>query len=460
MAKIELSERAAGALKELVTSKNCDAKALAAVEAIVTSGSDFDCHKINAFRLAKAAPVERREMLKALLYATRLGIFDLNWDIHCPSCHGIPDYKKHLMGLQNVAHCALCDIDWDLDIEEQIEVTFTVNPNIRKIEYKDCSQREDFKSKMEYLDDILAREGREFAAAACVYPNETKVVGGEFAPGRYVYYMPSHAELGGVIDVSAEKSPETQNFRLEASSKGEMSVKKLSAKSGRIDFTVASSYPTMNGFLVSPVAARNNWVSAAFVTAQQDFRDLFAGEFLSVDTSFAVKNITLMFTDIKGSTSLYEAIGDSGAFSAVKEHFAVMSDIVARNEGGIVKTIGDAVMASFPVNAEAVRAACEIQKFFASGKFRSGDIRVKIGLHRGPAIAVTSNRSLDFFGRSVNIAARVQGQSRANEVLFTEQVAGDPLVEKYFSDNNISLGERTVSLKGIEKPLVVYSAAF
>jgi class 3 adenylate cyclase/DNA-directed RNA polymerase subunit N (RpoN/RPB10) len=342
------AEKTSGLLDELKSSKYCCEKAFAAIKNIIETGGDFDCYKINAFRIAETAGVGRSEMLRAFLFATKIGIFDLNWDIHCPSCRGIPEYHKHLMGLKNTAHCDLCAIDWDLDIEEQLEVTFTVTSN----------------------------------------------------------------------------------------------------------------YPYMNGFLVTPVAPRNNWVSAAFVTSQQDFRDLFSGEFLSPGLSFAVKNMTLMFTDITGSTALYEAIGDAGAYSAVNDHFGVMIQIIKKYEGGIVKTIGDAVMAFFPVNAAAVRATCEIQRMFSSGAVRDGGIKVKIGLHRGPAIAVTSNRNLDFFGRSVNIAARVQSKSIENEVLLTDPVKSDPGVERYFIENKLKPERREVTLKGIKEPIEVYALKF
>ena len=448
-------------LDELKSSKYCCKKAFSAIKNIIETGGDFDCYKINAFRIAETAGVGRPEMLRAFLFATKLGLFDLNWDIHCPSCRGIPEYHKHLMGLKNTAHCDLCAIDWNLDLEEQLEATFTVNPNIRKIEYLDWTERADFQSKMEFLDDILTRENRKFTVGECVFPDKPLEASGDFSPGLYYYYMPAHVEMGGYIEVSETPSPKgEEKFNITVSREGEMLEKKLSAGAGKINFRVTSNYPYMNGFLVTPVAPRTNWVSAAFVTAQQDFRDLFSGEFLAPGLSFAVKNVTLMFTDITGSTALYEAIGDAGAYSAVHDHFGVMIEIIRKYEGGIVKTIGDAVMASFPVNANAVRAACDIQRMFSSGAVRSGEIKVKIGLHRGPAIAVTSNRNLDFFGRSVNIAARVQGKSIENEVLLTGPVKSDPAVEQYFIDNKLIPEKREVALKGIKEPIEVYAIKF
>ncbi|HNY10662.1 MAG TPA: DUF5939 domain-containing protein [Candidatus Wallbacteria bacterium] len=456
----KLSAKAVSLIDALETSRHCEVAAVSAIKKILASEKDFDCYKINAFRVAFDAGVENSDMLRAFLYATKLGLFDLNWDIHCPSCHGIPDYHKHLMGLKKTAHCDLCAINWDLDFEEQVEVTFTVNPDIRKIEYADWSARHDFASKMQFLDDILNRENRDFTIGACVYKNDTKTFSADFEHGRYIYYMPSHMELGGFLEVSQAPSQGEQNFNLAISASGRFDIQRIKAFSGRINFIVTSDYPDMNGFLVKPVAPRNNWVSAAYVTSQQEFRDLFSTEFLSPDTSFAIKNTTFMFTDIKGSTELYEEIGDSAAFAAVKEHFKVLIDIIRKYEGGVVKTIGDAVMAAFPVNSNAVVAACEIQSLFSSCVFRKGEIKVKIGLHRGGAITVTSNKSLDYFGRTVNIAARVQGKSDANEVLMTESVINDQAVRHYFSVHNFTAHEHEVTLKGIDKPIMVFSINF
>src|SRR3546814_18039453 len=73
-----------------------------------------------------------------------------------------------------------------------------------------------------------------------------------------------------------------------------------------------------------------------------------------------IAQVTLMFTDLKGSTALYERIGDARAYRLVREHFAFLGEIVREQEGAIVKTVGDAVMAAFPDPAAAVRAALAV----------------------------------------------------------------------------------------------------
>ncbi|MBW7877113.1 MAG: adenylate/guanylate cyclase domain-containing protein [Candidatus Cloacimonetes bacterium] len=444
-------------LLELQGSK-CSPAVTEVIRNLIVNGSDFDCYKINVFRVAEENQLSKAETIQGFLYAARLGIMDLSWDIHCASCKGIPEYHKHLMGLQNKAHCNLCSVDWDLSFEEQVEVSFTVNPDIRQIKYPDWSER-DFDGKMQFLDDILSREKRNFTVGTCIFEGKTTVVRGEFTPGEYYFYAPGFLEDAGKVFVSEEKTTELQTVALTYDKNLKTDTKTLHLKSGQVEFHVTAAIEGMCGFLILPQKPVHNFVSAAYISGLQDFKDLFAGEFLREDVSFAIKSITIMFTDIKGSTAMYEKLGDSQAYALVQKHFDIMTEVIQKHNGGIVKTIGDAVMASFSVNSDAVKAAVKLQKMFweLSQSEALRGVLVKIGLHRGPVIAVTSNRSLDYFGRTANIAARVQSKANEDEVLISDSVYSDPAVHDYIQAQGYHIESRQELFKGIEGQFLVYS---
>jgi class 3 adenylate cyclase len=140
----------------------------------------------------------------------------------------------------------------------------------------------------------------------------------------------------------------------------------------------------------------------------------------------------VIFTDLKGSTALYEQIGDLKAFSLVQQHFERLLQVTVANNGAVIKTIGDAVMAAFEKSSDAVRAAIamrkEIERF--NQLRQKQDIVLKVGIHRGPSIAVTLNERLDYFGRTVNIAARVQNRANGDEICLSEDVRDAPGVEE------------------------------
>ncbi len=188
----------------------------------------------------------------------------------------------------------------------------------------------------------------------------------------------------------------------------------------------------------------------------QAFRDLFRSEVIKAREGIGVKDITLLFTDLKGSTALYDRIGDLNAFALVQRHFDLLQDVVTRHNGAIIKTIGDAVMATFLEPADAVAAALsmrnEIDAF--NGKQADRALILKIGIHKGAAIAVTLNERLDYFGQTVNIAARVQQLADAEEIFVSEDVYSAEGVHALLTSREVV--SSVFKPKGVQQDLRVF----
>jgi class 3 adenylate cyclase len=172
---------------------------------------------------------------------------------------------------------------------------------------------------------------------------------------------------------------------------------------------------------------------------------MFSDEVLRPGDEVAIGTVTLMFTDLKGSTALYDRVGDAHAFHMVREHFAVLAKAVREHDGAIVKTIGDAVMAAFADPAQAVRAALAIQSRPPEG------LAIKLGLHSGPCVAVTLNGRLDYFGSTVNLAARLESLSRGGDIVLSDRLASDPAVSAVISSLHSSV--ESAELKGFGVPV-------
>jgi class 3 adenylate cyclase len=160
----------------------------------------------------------------------------------------------------------------------------------------------------------------------------------------------------------------------------------------------------------------------------QVFRDIYGTDTIDVEQRLKITSLTFLFTDLKGSTELYERVGDLVAFDLVRAHFRVLNEIVAAEAGAVVKTIGDAVMATFPTPNRAVAAALrmrEAMRDLNDGRSRE-DLLLKIGIHEGPCLAVVLNDRQDYFGSTVNIAARVQALADSRAILTTRSVVADP----------------------------------
>jgi class 3 adenylate cyclase len=205
----------------------------------------------------------------------------------------------------------------------------------------------------------------------------------------------------------------------------------------------------------TPMLALRPSLSGKKLLTTQTFRDLFRSEVINTDETLSIKDITFLFTDLKGSTAMYEQIGDAKAYFLVRQHFDALSRVIRDRHGAIVKTIGDAVMAVFDNPVEATSAALEM--IDALNEFNhtiSQELILKVGIHRGHSMAVTDNERIDYFGQSVNIAARVQALAGANEVCITADVYTSPGVSDALEAHHVVLDE--VLVKGVSERLHVY----
>lgn len=184
----------------------------------------------------------------------------------------------------------------------------------------------------------------------------------------------------------------------------------------------------------------------------QTFRELFRAEMLGPESGVHIKNLAILFTDLQASTALYDRVGDLKALELVRRHFELLTEVVRSERGSIVKTIGDAVMAVFGEADRAVAAAARMHAAVAS---LSEEIALKIGVHAGSCVAIRSNDMLDYFGRTVNVAARVQGVAGGGETVVTEAVWAGPGVRDAAGRYGMKPETGTIRLKGVSDPVGV-----
>ena len=189
----------------------------------------------------------------------------------------------------------------------------------------------------------------------------------------------------------------------------------------------------------------------------QTFRSLFKIQNLVTGLKLNVRSLTILFTDLKDSTALYGNIGDVTAYNLIQEHFKVLTGSVKKYSGAIIKTMGDAIMATFSEPADGMRAAFDMITSIRTIKETYGrELGLKIGIHEGPALAINNNGSLDYFGQNVNIAARIQGLAEAGEIWFSDSLFEKSSVKEILSDNNYKVETFITALKGLGQKTRVY----
>jgi class 3 adenylate cyclase len=415
---------------------------VARLVSLVRDGGDRSLLRIRPFSLAKSWGEDRLAVLRLCLQAARAGLLVLSWDVVCPHCRGPTSRTEQLDKVRSAAHCASCVVDFEADFSRAIELTFRPSPLLRAVESGDYC------------------------------------VGG---PGNTPHIVAQRRVAPGATD-RLELALPAGGHRLRGM--GIAGVAHVSVRpGGAAEVTLSTDAEGVCEFEVDPhctlvlrnanadreavfVVERADWLedaaTAAEVTALQGFRDLFSREALSPGERLEVGRLAFLFTDLKDSTALYSRVGDASAFAAVRAHFAVLLEAVARNRGAVVKTIGDAVMAVFMDPADAVRTAAEALEGIAALRTSGSDgpLTVKLGVHAGPCLAVTLNERLDYFGTTVNLAARVQGEAVGGDLVLTRAMLEDPPVAELVRSSGASAESFTAALKGISGPVELVRLRF
>ncbi|WP_422121888.1 adenylate/guanylate cyclase domain-containing protein [Planococcus sp. X10-3] len=395
----------------------------------IAERSDHDVAHMEPVRMAEEWQVDTDEVLRLLLYATKSGILNLSWNMICPNCRVSKSEQNSLSGVTREFHCDLCGINYDASFDQFVELNFSVHSSIRKA-YAEvyCVGGPMITPHVKAQKVILRGESMRFPVPVQAEQLRLRVLQAN-----------DQVPLEGVSD-AAEAS-------ITYSDAG-WSEERVSPAS---EIIVHNSSNQDILVVLEQAAWSQNTITAAKVTAMQEFRDLFSSEVLSPDQQIGIDHVTILFTDLQGSTSLYETVGDANAYGQVNKHFDFLTKWIGNNRGSVVKTIGDAVMAVFHLPEDGLRAALEIQQNLVEfNKDKRDPIILKVGLHSGPAIAVTSNDRLDYFGRTVNLAARIQGEGTGGDIVFSRDYLDQPKLRALVEQNGAQMEAFPAKLKGIE----------
>jgi class 3 adenylate cyclase len=457
-----------------VLKQTADPAVADAIWNLIEKGQDRDLNRINLLDFSRKTGLDEEKVISGFLHASRLGMFDLGWNVLCPGCGGVLDAHDTLKSLRpDDYNCALCAAGYEASVDERVEVAFTVSPRVRRIGAHDPHTlplweyyRQMFwSSGIDLNEETFDRLTQEVTLEAIELPPDEKAVISLQLPKQFVIVFEPVTHAAHFIDVQGEPTKERQQLS--------MVFNKVHAPTGttvmrpgplRLTLENQSGVRVLPGVWIAGDALhemlgkRKPILTAKRVLSNQTFRDLYKADNLSMDQRLKITSLTFLFTDLKGSTALYERVGDLAAFDLVRAHFRALLEIIASEKGAVVKTIGDAVMATFVRPEHALSAGLRMRAAMKDLNAQRGteDLIVKIGLHEGPCLAVMLNERQDYFGQTVNIAARVQSLSTNQEMHITQPVIGAPEVAALIAREAIKPIRKEAALRGIADKMVVY----
>ncbi|PJZ77920.1 adenylate/guanylate cyclase domain-containing protein [Leptospira neocaledonica] len=404
----------------------------------ILDADESDLYRIRIKSLSKAWKIPEKDLLLVFLHGCRLGLFTMSWDVVCPHCRGVRTEAQHLGDLPTKDTCEVCEIQFEANQLNSIEITFHVHPSIREVQKRMfCAAEPATKSHIrfqKYLDS-----GETYNSKLLLSPG--------------VYRLRVNGEKNySLLEIKEEVPNETLVWKtneipeqLEIADHPKLVLENLSS--------------SRKGFVIEERKEDQDCLRPTDLFNFQDFRDLFSQEALSTDLQLDIGMQTILFTDIVGSTKFYYNKGDSGAFSEVRYHFVEVYKVVREFQGAVVKTIGDAVMAAFPSPSAAVEASVRLQEFFSEENTET-PIRIRISLHTGPCLAVNLNSNIDYFGNTVNFAAKLQAIADGGDVVFSEAVFRDKQIRHLMTEKGWKVKRVKFHQSWIDEETQAYKLVF
>jgi class 3 adenylate cyclase len=457
-----------------VLKQTADPKVVDAIQQLIETGEDHELNRINLLDFSARTGLDEEKVISGFLHASQLGLFDLTWNVLCPGCGGVLDAHSTLKSLRHEDyHCGLCACGYEASVDEAVEVAFTVSPRVRRIAAHDPNSLpiwEYFKqifwsSGVDLNKESFASLIDEVVLDALELPAGEKAVLSLQLPPQFVIVFEPVTHAAQFIDVQGEPTKERQQLSV-IYNKIQAPVGTTTLRPGPLRLALdnqAGVRVLPSVFIAAEalhhlIGKRKPFLTAKRMLTNQTFRDVFKADNLNIDQRLKITSLTFLFTDLKGSTALYERVGDLAAFDLVRAHFHALLEIISSEKGAVVKTIGDAVMATFIKPEHAIVAGLRMRAAMDALNVQRGtsDLVVKIGIHEGPCLAVMLNERQDYFGQTVNIAARVQGLSTSQAIHITGPVIDAPAVAALLDKAAIVPIQKQAALRGIADKIVVY----
>jgi class 3 adenylate cyclase len=444
-----------------------------AIETLVREAPDRALCRINAVSFARERELDEEETIATFLRAARLGIFELSWNVVCPGCGGVLGEGETLKTVHHEDYvCAFCASGYEPELGQLVEVTFTVSRRVRRIEAHEPHElpfeeyfRQIFWASAMDIPENLGALIDSITLDTLELPGHEKAQMSLQLTGEFVIILDPVTHTAQYIEVKGEPTRERQNLSLVFTGlKQPTATVELRPGPLRLSLENRTGARVLPGvWIAGPelhelLRLRRPFLSAKRLLTNQVFRDLYGTDTLDAEQRLKITSLSFLFTDLKGSTSLYERVGDLAAFDLVRHHFRLLHEIVASETGAIVKTIGDAVMATFPSPDRAVAAALRMREAMARLNAERGgeDLVLKIGIHEGPCLAVVLNERQDFFGHTVNIAARVQGLANSQSIFATGAVVENALTTNLLAAKGLIPVAEQRELRGLNDEYAVY----
>jgi serine/threonine protein kinase/class 3 adenylate cyclase len=389
----------------------------------LATGPAQEVARIRPLALARRLKLDPQATVSACLYAARDGLLVPMWDLLCPLCRIPSEIHTTLKALKEHGRCEACNLNYELDFDQSVEMIFRVDPAIREVELG------------MYCIGGPAHSPHVVAQVR-VAPHETLELPLDLTPGAYKLRGP---QLPGELEARIEPGCYPSRWEVHL---GRLKEKeRMFLRPGGQMLELVNPHGQELVVRLERTIQRDDALTAARAATLSLFRELFPGEVLSPGQLVRIATVTLLVTEIADLDRVSAQEGEAKAFELLHEHLRELEALARTHGGALVKAVGEGALLAFGDSAAALRAMLEI----------NDQGRVRLVLHRGPALATTINDQLDYFGLTVRQALAMLAASAAGDRLISESVMAEPSVSALLHERGVITELSRVLPRGAER---------
>lgn len=420
---------------EKMLSYGVDLEVAEAIDDFMRHAAPQSLAQIRPLELAEQLQLPSERVIDACLVAAKCRLFQLRWDVLCPTCRVPAGNAELLSEINKHSECEACDTEFQSDLAQAIELVFESHPDIRKADNASYCIGGPGHSPHVVTQLVLAAGDR----------TEINL---PLLPGDYLLRSTSLPN-NYPVRCRSQAAPSTLDL---AASQFDVTKHTAIVRAGNVRIKLTNDLSTTQVFRFERTIARQNVLTAAVASALPRFREFFPEQVFDRNHTIAAEEITLLGTRLSQIDRLYEEASDAEAYTLVQEALALIEDCVAAHRGAVIKSIGEFLLASFRNSSDAVTASREIERRFQEHPSLANHTTTS-AVHRGPLLMATQNGRLDYFGTAVRLVeslCRVSGKG----VTLTDSIFSDVEVRQILAENPADGGIQLLETPGHGTQLV------
>ncbi len=372
-------------------------------------GTDEEVTHMRPKDLAGSWDVPEAAVVRLFLYAASEGLLTREWTVLCSRCHWPASAFSKLELVPQKAHCDRCTASFHVDFDRSLDLRFSVHPEVRRTHPTSLYRPEPAVMPHVWMQRFLP-------------PGETVELSTEWGEEKFVCRTLRTHHLC-VLSPTQRPSPKPTKVKLIFNGSGWVSEGVL-FRPGRqeIEITNRSPFPIVVSLedAVGDVSA----LTAREAILHPEFRNLFPREAPGPGLRFPIADMAFLAVSLRDSTDFIASRGDKAGLSEIHGYLAAVAALVVKNEGALVRIMGDTVLASFASPGKAVATAFQIvESAEANGVGPDGTalFQLNIAVHSGPALVLSRGGQMDFFGETVHRLFQILKESRGSDMVMSQR---------------------------------------